>query len=87
MPTQDPIYLYEAWMFENCSNNYTWQHSHRQTVKKLKTEERRYIVSHADNSDGFIKGASLIFSSKTRRHGYEGENKMVYYAAVTKYNT
>jgi hypothetical protein len=43
-------------------------------IKKiLKVYNFRYIIVHAGNSDGFIKGAELIFSSSTKYSGYHGE--------------
>jgi hypothetical protein len=37
-------------------------------IKKiLKVYNFRYIIVHAGNSDGFIEGAELIFSSSTKK--------------------
>lgn len=33
----------------------------------------RYIILHAGNSNGFIPGAALIFSSNTKNPDYHGE--------------
>lgn len=33
----------------------------------------RYIVLHAGNSNGFIQGAELVFTSKTKNSDYHGE--------------
>lgn len=33
----------------------------------------RYIILHAGNANGFIEGASLVFSSKTKLEDYHGE--------------
>jgi hypothetical protein len=50
-------------------------------IKKiLKVYNFRYIIVHAGNSDSFIEGAELIFSSSTKNSDYHGEmNKHIFF--------
>ncbi|KAJ3621622.1 hypothetical protein MTP99_003736 [Tenebrio molitor] len=45
----------------------SWQDNNVKSVRKTKVEGKRYIIVHAGNSDGFIEGAELIFSSSTKK--------------------
>lgn len=67
------VYLDETWIFENGSICRSWQDGNKKSVKSLKIDGTRYIILHAGNKNGFIPGASLVFSSKTKESDYHGE--------------
>lgn len=67
------VFLDETWVFENGTTCRSWQDDNVKSVRKTKPEGRRYIVLNAGSSEGFIPGASLIFSSNTQDPDYHGE--------------
>nr|XP_008192426.1 PREDICTED: uncharacterized protein LOC103312758 [Tribolium castaneum] len=67
------VYLDETWIFENGTVTRSWQNESCKSTKKCKGEGKRYIVLHAGNKDGFIQGASLVFSSNSKNPDYHGE--------------
>ncbi|KAF2888761.1 hypothetical protein ILUMI_17412, partial [Ignelater luminosus] len=50
-----------------------WQIKSTKSVKKVKGDGKRYMISHAGNSNRFIPGTSLIFSLNTKNPDYHGE--------------
>lgn len=67
------VFLDETWIFQHGTIGRSWQDDDKRSVKTTKVDGKRYIVLHAGNEDGFIKGAGLIFSSKTKNSDYHGE--------------
>jgi hypothetical protein len=57
----------ETWIFQDGTISKSWQDNNVKSVRKTKVEGKRYIIVHAVNSDGFIEGAELIFSSSTKK--------------------
>lgn len=67
------VFLDETWIYQNGSAGRSWQDGTTQSVRSIKPESVRYVIVHAGNEKGFIPGADLIFSSKTKAADYHGE--------------
>ncbi|CAG9834708.1 unnamed protein product [Diabrotica balteata] len=67
------VFLDETWIFQDGSTSRSCQDSSDKSVKKTKVGGARYIILHAGNCNGFIQGAELVFSSKTKDCDYHGE--------------
>jgi transposase len=67
----DPVFLDETWIFAKGGSKRSWQNDSFLSVRKPRGDEgKRFIVLHAGNSDGFIEGASLVFSSTAKTSDY-----------------
>lgn len=64
------VFLDETWIFSRGGSKRSWQDNSVKSVKNSGGEGKRYIVLHAGNEHGFINGASLIFSSKSKSADY-----------------
>lgn len=66
------IFLDETWIFSNGSGSKSWQDESVRSVKRKKGcgSGKRFIILHAGSSTGFVPGASLIFSSKSKSLDY-----------------
>ncbi|KAL1488027.1 hypothetical protein ABEB36_005706 [Hypothenemus hampei] len=62
-----PTFIDETWIFSKGSFRNTWQDDTLATTSKKASEGCRYIVVNAGNEYGFIKGASLIFKSGSKK--------------------
>lgn len=60
----ETVFLDETWIFLNGTNRRTWQDESTKSVRKVRgSGGKRFVVLHAGTRNGFISGASLIFSS------------------------
>jgi transposase len=68
----DVVFLDETWIYQNGSGKRKVWHDNdpRSVWNKRGTEGKRYIILHAGNSEGFIDGAGLIFSTKDKSADY-----------------
>ncbi|XP_050515124.1 uncharacterized protein LOC126890308 [Diabrotica virgifera virgifera] len=64
------VYLDETWIFSKGGIKRIWQDESTKSIKHTDTEGKRYIIVHAGGKHGFIEGADLVFSSKSKSADY-----------------
>lgn len=64
------IYLDETWIFSKGATKRIWQDDSVKSIKHTDGEGKRHIILHAGGKAGFIEGADLIFSSKSKSSDY-----------------
>jgi len=64
--THDFVFVDETWVFrKGTGKGFVWQNSDpRSCPVRFASDGERYVVINAGNKDGFIPGASKIFSTK-----------------------
>lgn len=68
---RDTVFLDETWIFSRGTNRRAWQDGSIKSVRKIRgSGGKRFIILHAGSRNGFISGASLIFSSTCHSMDY-----------------
>lgn len=64
------IFLDETWIFSKGATTRIWQDDNIKSVKHTGDEGKRHIILHAGGKNGFVTGADLIFSTKSKSADY-----------------
>ena len=67
------VYLDETWIHPTYTVSKCWQSNGVEGVLKNNSAGQRWIIVHAGSEKGFVKGAFLIFKSKTKSGDYHDE--------------
>lgn len=83
--SRELVFIDETWIYAKGSQTRSWQDNSVKSVRKPEGYDgKRFIVLHAGSRKGFIRGASLLFHSKSNTMDYHGEMNNEIFTKWTK---